>query len=56
MPAAITLASQFAEGSGIHRMLVALFGLVGLGIFIYFAAAMISGAMRPAEIKAALKR
>lgn len=50
------LASQFAEGAGVHRMLVALFALVGLGIVTYFAAALASGAMRASEIKAALKR
>ncbi len=50
------LASQFGEGATIARMLVALAALVAVGIVTYFAAALISGAMRPAEMKAALKR
>lgn len=50
------LSSQFADGVGVVRMLVALAALVTAGIIVYFGASLVSGAMRIGEIRAALKR
>jgi putative peptidoglycan lipid II flippase len=50
------LSSQFADGTSIVRMLVALAALVLAGVITYFAASLVSGAMRMGEIRAALKR